>query len=179
MASAELATDAGFLFAHDPYRKTAVHFSGIMRLHAVTFEHPAASLAEPRPVRLQAVLNRTVIAEILPAKALGVTRTGPPFLRGSLRHCDGNAREGNCNSQSQSDHHNLILTMQRGGLNRPRSVAVRTRAGADSSVIRMSATGVIVRLVRNCALRRTIQYPRGVSARALPSPECQVVAEEG
>ena len=136
MASVELATGAGFLFAHDPYRKIAAHFSGIIRLHTVTLEHPAACLAEPRPVRLQAVLDRTVIAEILPAKALGVTRTGLPFLRGSLRHCDRNAREGNCNSQSQSDHRNLILTMLGGGLNRPRSVAVRTRAGADSSVIR-------------------------------------------
>jgi hypothetical protein len=71
-------------------------------------------------VRLQAVLNGTFIAEILPAKALGVTGASLVFPWCTLRHCDWKTRNDNCNGESQSDHRNLILTMQGSGLNRPR-----------------------------------------------------------
>src|SRR5689334_9469988 len=51
------------------------HIASLMRAtrsrsHSVAFERAAACLAEPRPVGLKTVLNRAVIAEILPAKAL-------------------------------------------------------------------------------------------------------------
>lgn len=52
-------------------------------LHSVALEYLLAILAQLRAILLQTLLNRVVVAQLLPAKSLGVSRARLLLLRGT------------------------------------------------------------------------------------------------
>jgi hypothetical protein len=52
-------------------------------LHSVALEYLLATLAQLRAILLQTLLNRTVVAQLLPAKSLCVSRARLLLLRGA------------------------------------------------------------------------------------------------
>jgi hypothetical protein len=52
-------------------------------LHSVAREYLLATLAQLRAILLQTLLNRAVVAQLLTAKALGVSRARLLLLRGA------------------------------------------------------------------------------------------------
>src|SRR5258707_7798390 len=54
-----------------------------LSLHSVALEYLLATLAQLRAVLLQTLLNRAVVAQLLPAKSLCVSRARLLLLRGA------------------------------------------------------------------------------------------------
>ena len=57
--------------------------AGTLSLHSVALEYFLTTLAQLRAVLLQTLLNRVVIAQLLPAKSLCVARARLLLLRGA------------------------------------------------------------------------------------------------
>ena len=57
--------------------------AGTLSLHSVALEYFLATLAQLRAVLLQTLLNRVVVAQLLPAKSLCVSRARLLLLRGA------------------------------------------------------------------------------------------------
>jgi hypothetical protein len=54
-----------------------------LQLHSVALEYLLATLAQLRAILLQTLLNRVVVAQLLPAKSLCVSRARLLLLRGA------------------------------------------------------------------------------------------------
>ena len=52
-------------------------------LHSVALEYPLATLAQPRAILLQTLLNRVVVPQLLTAKTVCVSRARLLLLRGA------------------------------------------------------------------------------------------------
>ena len=61
--------------------RRSVLCTAILPLHSVALEDPLATLGQFRAMLLQTLLNRTVVAQLLPAKSLCVSRARPLLLR--------------------------------------------------------------------------------------------------
>jgi hypothetical protein len=81
----------GTILVQRPVRGACVHArffdrapdAGTLSLHSVALEYFLATLAQLRAVLLQTLLNRVVVAQLLPAKSLCVSRARLLLLRGA------------------------------------------------------------------------------------------------